>query len=196
MRRPVCFVLLGAIGCGGSGGHEPDAAAQPSPFAAREASGAADAGGAGGGGPDAGVADAGAAWTPFARRDDIPICLLARSEDWFEAQYLRDVKQKVSLKAGRPLYFGAYAPGCSDPECIRRVTLQCWADVEGKSITLSTRFSGERRLEHPCTDNCRPDAAACETPPLAAGTYVLKHGAQQRTIRIPSQVNPACLPAQ
>lgn len=184
--RPVCFVLLGAIACGG--GREPPDTSSAAPLTVRDAASEVDA---------AAAAAPAPVWTPFARRDDVPICLFARYEDWgADAQYLRDAKQKVTLKAGAPLYFGAYGPGCADPECVRKVTLQCWADVEGKSITVNTRYSGERQLEHACTDNCQAHTAACETPPLPAGKYTLKHGAQQRTIRVPGVVDPACLPEQ
>jgi len=142
---------------------------------------------------DAGAADAAAAWTQFSRRDDVPLCLFARYADWGQAQLVGDAKQQVSLKARRPLYFGEYVPGRADPECVRRVTLQCWADVEGTSITVHTRLSGEQQAAHPCANNCKPSTAACETPPLKAGVYTITHGAQQRTIRIPGAVQPACL---
>jgi hypothetical protein len=184
------LVLFGAIACGGSGdsgAREPDSAPKAEVLAVR-GDGGDDAP------ADAGTGDAAPAWTQFARRDDVPLCLFTRYEDWGHAQFLGQAKQKVALKAGRPLYFGTYAPGCADPECVRRVTLQCWADVEGKTITVSTRFSGERQLAHPCANNCQPDTAACETPPLKAGTYTLIHGTQQRTLRVPGVADPACLP--
>lgn len=184
--RPACFVLLCAIVCGCGRDEIAHESAGPTSerLAARsEGSGAA---------ADASAADAGAAWTPFSRQNDVPICLFARYADWGNAQLLADAKQKVSLKAGRPLYFGAYVPGCADPACIRRVTLQCWAEVEGRSITLQTRFSGEQQPEQSCTKDCQPATAACETPKLKAGTYTLTHGAQQRTIRIPGLQEPAC----
>jgi hypothetical protein len=145
-----------------------------------------------GGGNDASASDAASAWSQFSRHDDVPLCLFARHEDWWNAQFLGDVKEKVSLKAGGKLYLGAYAPGCADPDCIRRITLQCWADVEGKTITVHTRFSGEQQAEQLCQNNCQPASAACNTPGLTAGVYTITHGARQRTIRIPGLQQPAC----
>jgi hypothetical protein len=180
--RPVCLLLVCAAACSSSEQFPEREPARSSSALATPA----DAGAV-----DARANDAAPAWTAFSRRDDVPLCMFARHEDWHEAQLLSAVKAKTSLKAGKPFYFGAYAPGCADPECVRLITLQCWADVEGNSITVHTRFSGEQQVAHACEKNCEPASAACPTPPLKAGVYTITHGAQQRTIRIPG-VHPAC----
>lgn len=183
--KALWFVSLCAVAYGCEKERSERAPASESAAALAAPNGGGEAG-------DAGAGDAASAWTPFARSDDVPLCMFARYEDWGDAQFLSNAKQKVALKAGRRLYLGAYVPGCADPECVRRVTLQCWTDVQGKSITVHTRFSGQQQLDHPCANDCKPSSAACETPPLVSGVYTLTHGGQQRTIRIPGVQEPAC----
>lgn len=160
-------------------GSDPPSAA---PAAVGDAGASADAAGA-----------ASAVWTPFSRKDDIPLCVLANYQQWDKTQFLNEVKPKVSVKAGHELQFGTYAPGCAGLDCIRKVTMQCWIDVAGFTLTAHTRFSGEEVVGSTCTTNCEATTAACNTPALKAGTYTLTYGERQTTIRVPSVLHPACI---
>jgi hypothetical protein len=133
-----------------------------------------------------------AGWTRFARQNDVPLCLFARYENWYEAKFQADVKDKVSLKAGQELHFGTYAPGCAGRDCLREVTLQCWVDMDGKAITVHTRFSGLQNLANTCSEECQSTTAQCNTPELPAGTYTLTYGDRKQTLRIPGVVRKAC----
>jgi hypothetical protein len=167
----------------------PTPAAKANPLALRDATPNAADGAASG--SVATPADS-AGWQAFSREDDVPLCMLATYQDWGEAQFIKDVKPKVSLKAGRELQFAIYAPGCAGRDCTRRVNLQCWADVAGMSITVHARYNGEHNPKNTCTKDCEADTAACNTPALRAGTYAVTYGVHQYSVRIPS-VTPSCL---
>jgi hypothetical protein len=131
-------------------------------------------------------------WPAFNRRDDVPVCLFADSDQWWSAKFLKDVKKSVSLRADRELVLGTYAPGCASKECVLEPTLQCWVDVDGKVLTVHTKYSGWRHADRKCSSECESVTAECETAALAAGTYTLVYGARKKTVRIPSVVRPAC----
>lgn len=133
------------------------------------------------------------AWASFSREDDIPFCLLEKYADWGEVQYLKDAKPKANLKADAELHIGVYAPRCAHPDCTKRVNMQCWAEVEGETITLHSRYNGMHNPANTCTKDCEPDTAACNTPPLKAGNYTIQYGAFSKKLRIPSVVKPTCI---
>jgi hypothetical protein len=142
------------------------------------------------------TSDAGASaseWRQFARKDDVPVCLFESWPDWKNAEFLTQVKPKISLRANHVIHFGVYGPGCASPECVQDPTLQCWADVEGSVITLNARYSGREKVGATCTSDCASVSAQCNTPQLAKGDYVIVYGSEHWDIRVPSVVRAACL---
>lgn len=139
------------------------------------------------------AAPAPADWTHFSVKNDVPLCVFADYEQYGKASFLKDVKRTVKLKAHAPAVFGLYTVGCASEECLRLPGMQCWAEVEGQSITVESRFNGERRNGVTCTKDCESVTAACDTPNLAPGTYTLRYGDLSTTIKVPGTLRPACL---
>jgi len=148
----------------------------------------------------AGAADAGAApaaaaveWTHFAVKNELPLCVLANYEEYHKTNFLKDVKRTVKTRAHVPIVFGVYGPDCASQECVGRPGMQCWAEVDGQSITVESRYNGERRVGKTCTKDCESVMAACDTPNLLPGTYTLHYGDTTTTIKVPGTLRPACI---
>ena len=132
-------------------------------------------------------------WTWFSRRDDVPLCAFSSYREYERASFLKDVKRTAQLRSNAILVFGTYGPGCASRDCIRVPTLQCWTELEGRTITVHTRYSGQHRAEAVCKSNCEAVHAACETPELEAGGYTLKYGDRTRSLKVPGALRPSCV---
>jgi hypothetical protein len=137
--------------------------------------------------------DAGERWVSFAYKNEVPACAFAEYEQFDKAPFFKDVKQTVTLRAKVPVVFGVYGFGCASPDCVRRPTLQCWTEVEGKTIKVESRYSGEQRVGATCTTQCEQVTADCATPELAPGTYTVQYGAQTTKLKVPGTFRPSCL---
>lgn len=132
-------------------------------------------------------------WTHFSVRNEVPLCVFADYDQYGKAPFLKDVRRTVKLKAHEPVVFGLYITGCASKECILRPGMQCWAEVEGQSITVESRYNGEQNNGVKCTKDCESLTAACDTPNLPPGTYTLHYGGVTTKIKVPGTLRPACL---
>lgn len=132
-------------------------------------------------------------WRQFARSDEVPVCLFSTWRDWEKTEFIETVPKSANLRAGHAINFGVFGTDCAAPECIRDATLQCWADVEGSTITLHTRYSGFEKDGATCTTGCASVSAQCNTPLLTKGEYTIVYAAQRWKVRVPSTVHPSCL---
>jgi len=135
-------------------------------------------------------------WAHFSIKNQAPLCVFADYDQYEAADFLKDVKRTVKLRAHEQLVFGIYGFGCASKECVSRPGLQCWAEVDGQNITVQSRYNGEQRVGAKCTKDCESVTAACDTPVLLPGTYTLHYGDSTTTIKVPGTLRPACLPAQ
>ncbi|MFI5307637.1 MAG: hypothetical protein ACHQ53_09810 [Polyangiales bacterium] len=127
--------------------------------------------------------------------DGVPFCVFASSEEQGQVKYLADAK-KQTLAAGSSVVIGAFSPWCVSNACDDMPSIQCHAEREGNTITVHSRYWGEHKDGATCTEDCRPVAAACETPKLERGKYTIRHGDKKFTLRIPSVLGDPCFGAR
>lgn len=139
------------------------------------------------------AAAAAAEWTHFSLKNEVPLCVLADMAQYDKAPFLKDVKRTVKTRAHVPLVLAVYGPGCAGAECVRGAGMQCWAEVDGQSITVQSRYNGEQHVGVTCTKDCESVMAACDTPNLLPGTYTLQYGDTTTTIKVPGTLRPACI---
>jgi hypothetical protein len=137
-------------------------------------------------------ADAAGEWTHFSVKNEVPLCVIADYEEYAKTPLLKDVKRVVKLKAYEPVVFALYTAGCASKECIDRPGMQCWAELEGQTITVESRYNGEQHTGVTCTKDCESVTAACDTPNLDPGTYTLRYGDTTTTFKVPGTLRPAC----
>jgi hypothetical protein len=132
-------------------------------------------------------------WSKVRLEDEVPICMFETDLERQDAGFPEKVKKKPKLKADAPLVFGAFAATCISDGCDDLASLQCWVDREGSTLVVHSRYSGYHKDGSRCGQPCRKVDAGCETPPLEAGTYTVKHGSKTTQLKIPGAVKSACL---
>ena len=147
---------------------------------------------------DAGAADAAVEsdegeWAPFARQNDVPLCVFPDYEQLDKVEFLRDAPKATTFRANERVLFSVFGTGCASRACIRRPTLQCWAEVEGNDIKLESRYSGEQRVGAKCKTDCEVVQADCETLSLPPGTYTLHYAGKKTKLKLPGTLRPACI---
>jgi hypothetical protein len=128
----------------------------------------------------------------FSIHDKVPICAFASEADRTLAPVSYKEAKKQTLRAGYSVTIGAYPSWCVNEACDARPSIQCWIEMQGKTIVVNTRWYGDHKDGSTCTENCRPVSAGCETPPLAAGTYTIQQGGESWKLRIPSVLRKPC----
>jgi hypothetical protein len=98
----------------------------------------------------------------------------------------------VSFQADRTATITVMAPTCLSSSCSKDATAACTATVSGNVIQVASTASFRQNVEGACTDDCGALVAHCTTPPLPAGTYFLRHGADQAVITVPSTGSAPC----
>lgn len=78
--------------------------------------------------------------------------------------------------------------------CSRHQRAHCSLSVEGRKITLTSKFDWEEPGEDkPCVLSCIKAVATCTTStPLTVGSYTLQHGDELLELNIPSDVSETC----
>lgn len=142
---------------------------------------------------DAAAEDGGEQWVPFARRNDVPLCVFPDYEQLDKVEFLKDAPKATTFRANERVLFSVFGPGCASRACIRRPTLQCWAEVEGNDIKLESRYSGEQRVGAKCKTDCEVVQADCETLSLPPGTYTLHYAGKKTKLKLPGSLRPACI---
>jgi hypothetical protein len=91
------------------------------------------------------------------------------------------------LAEGAPVGVFYLVQTCLSRSCDIDRSASCTATVEGDRIIVESRAGYTRKSGNVCTDDCGFLHAACETPPLTAGTYQVDHGDDTITLSIPSE---------
>ena len=133
-------------------------------------------------------------WSKLKLDDKVPLCVFASDLDRDKAPFLKQVPKKPSLKAGEPVTFGVYGPGCVQETCDQLPSLQCWVDREGNTLKVSSRYSAYHKDGSHCSEGCREIHAGCPSPPLEAGKYTVQYGEKSWALRVPGAPRSACLP--
>ncbi|MDP2305093.1 MAG: hypothetical protein Q8P18_03620 [Pseudomonadota bacterium] len=77
---------------------------------------------------------------------------------------------------------------CLSSSCSRNATASCAATLDGTTITVTSEFAWEEATGETldCTADCGMLAASCDVGPLAAGSYLIVHGAESTTVEVPT----------
>jgi hypothetical protein len=131
-------------------------------------------------------------WSRLRLEDSVPLCVFADNRERAAARSIELVK-KQTLREDAPVTFGVFGPGCLNKACDDKPLLQCWADREGDTITVHSRYSSLHKDSSTCTKDCVPVGASCDSPALAAGKYTVQYGDKTYKLQIPSLVRKPCL---
>lgn len=129
----------------------------------------------------------------FMRHDDAQLCVFS---SFLEHDTSRDLPaaKRQKLAAGKPVVFGAYPGYCVREGCDDRPSIECSVERDGMQLTVHSRYWGARKPGSDCGDvDCHWVAAGCQSPPLERGTYTVRHGGTERTLRIPATLRKPCL---
>jgi hypothetical protein len=100
--------------------------------------------------------------------------------------------EAVSLQADRPARVTVVIPVCLNAQCSHDPEAECTATVTGDRIDITSHASFLQE-SGVCPQDCRGLSADCATPPLPAGTYLVRHGADSMTVSIPSVRPVPCM---
>lgn len=81
---------------------------------------------------------------------------------------------------------------CLSSSCDIDRRAECEVRQEGAVLTVRSRLRWTTGASRGCTDDCGVLAAHCESPPLAAGTYTVRHGTSERTVEVPGNIALPC----
>jgi hypothetical protein len=131
-------------------------------------------------------------WTAISVDNDVPICVFADFAERHRAQSLEQVEPQ-KLRAGASVVMGAFGPWCVNEACDLRPSLQCAVARGGNTLTLRSRYWGDRKDGATCEGvPCRPITAGCETPALESGVYTVVHGERSFDFRVPGVLSSPC----
>jgi hypothetical protein len=116
-------------------------------------------------------------------------CLMPEGANLSVYQHTSSV---VTLQADRPAQIVVVIPSCLSASCSHDPQAACSAAVTGDRIDITSRASFLMD-SGVCTKDCRGLSARCLTPPLAAGIYLVRHGADSMTVTVPSVVPVPCM---
>jgi hypothetical protein len=130
-------------------------------------------------------------WSKVSLHDAVPICVFPGYAERELAPFVEQV-QPHKLPAKSSVVFGAFAPWCVNEACDDLPSLQCAAELDGKTITVTTHYWGEHKDGASCTETCRRITAGCQTPELPAGSYSVRYAGSAFELRIPSTPRAPC----
>lgn len=127
-----------------------------------------------------------ACWSGASSEDDGTICI--------DGEQLQG-SGAVQLAGDAPLTLSVSTAACLSSACTRQRRASCSVVLSGSELFVSSHFRWEERGAYPnsCTDDCLTLRAQCETPPLPAGSYVVRHGDDAFTLQIPGRLPSSCL---
>jgi hypothetical protein len=96
---------------------------------------------------------------------------------------------RTTFVADQPIEVTVTSFACLSSECTTDHAASCEARVDDTSITITTRASWTTRTTGICSDDCTGPSAACETPPVPAGTYSLVIGEHVSSLVVPSMTD-------
>lgn len=103
-------------------------------------------------------------------------------------------ESSVRLEANAPLFMTVHAAACLSSSCSRAARGSCNVTLRDQELIVSSEFTWQEKTRGGCTDDCNGLTASCESPPLPAGSYAVRHGREQRMIVVPS-LRTGCLNA-
>jgi hypothetical protein len=98
----------------------------------------------------------------------------------------------VAFAADRPAQITVMAPTCLSSSCSHDIQAACMATLAGNVIQVSSTASYVEQ-GNVCTTDCGALVARCATPPLPAGTYQVRLGAQTLILTVPAMIAPPCV---
>lgn len=108
-----------------------------------------------------------------------PVCALSSADPY-------TWEQGQEFVAGNVVYLRYSIDECLSGSCDVDPEASCTVTAEGQTLVVESRAAWSSSRVGPCTEDCRNLIAVCESPPLQAGTYVVRHGSEEVTLTIPS----------
>jgi hypothetical protein len=130
-------------------------------------------------------------WSSRRLRDALPLCVFSSQEEREKAPFIQDVHKQV-LSANTKVVFGVFGPGCLNEACDARPMLQCWAEQDGHTLIVNSRFFSFHNDGSSCDSDCLEVDSSCDTPVLKPGKYTVRHGDKTYKLQIPSTLNDPC----
>jgi len=122
-------------------------------------------------------------------KDQGEICLFPAGVD--PGSVFLPPQQALSFRADSPVQVRVQAPTCLSGSCSHNLMATCTAALKGNVIEVTSAASYVEE-GNTCTLDCKALVASCTTPPLPAGTYQVRHGADTITVTVPAMVVPPC----
>lgn len=115
------------------------------------------------------------------------LCAFASDPDPFFTTTTQD------LVAGAPVEMMVVMDSCVSSSCTSDITTGCEVSLDGDRILVTSAgsYNDDTGSLGGCTDDCRAVFATCSTPPLAAGSYTVVHGADTMQLDIPATLDRA-----
>lgn len=123
--------------------------------------------------------------------NEAPICVFSNYAAWQGVSFATEVKPQ-KLTAESDIVIGAFAPGCIHESCDARPSLQALTERDGNEIIVKTTYTGDRKKESHCTEECRSITAAGVAMSLGKGTYSIRYGDKTFKFKVPSVVRHPC----
>jgi hypothetical protein len=130
-------------------------------------------------------------WSKRVVEDGGPICAVETYAEVDRASTI-DRARAQKFKAGMPIAFETYGPGCINEACVQLPTVQCVAERNGNTLVVHSRYNGYHKDGAVCEKDCRPIYAGCETPVLESGNYTVHYGPTTFKLKIPSKLADPC----
>lgn len=121
------------------------------------------------------------------RTDEGAVCVHSSQPEPFE------LPTSQSFAEGAPVYLQFTFPECLSSSCDTEREAFCELSREGETFIVSTHaaWRSNRNPLVGCTEDCGRLGATCQTPPLGAGTYTVRHGGNSVTFTVPSELDEA-----
>lgn len=113
--------------------------------------------------------------------NDGAVCAVsqAAADNWRDQQ---------AFSAGNPVHLRYFAGTCLSSSCDTDREASCSVRLEGSVLVVESRMGwSSKQGMVACTDDCQRMSVTCESPPLAAGTYTIRHGDHEVPLTIPSE---------
>jgi hypothetical protein len=129
-------------------------------------------------------------WEPRMEREEGTACIGAPA-----VRATPGAPPPVLLNANAPVQLFVTSDHCLSSSCSRNVVVRCDVQLNGTELSVAMTRRWEQETSAPCTLDCLMTTAACQTPPLAAGSYVLLHGGARLPFTLPGKAPSTCLAA-
>lgn len=96
-------------------------------------------------------------------------------------------QEPQTFAADAPVYLRYFSTHCLSSSCDTDRESGCTVQLEGNVLRVESHLEWTRGPGPACTDDCGIMTAVCQSPPLPAGTYTVRHGAQEMVLTVPSE---------